>query len=71
MSDTFCAVLVIRLWESQSDNRTNEMNWVRQIDSKKIILKPTLKHLIKLQILEKNNESFYTKNAHLKVANLD
>ena len=32
ISDTFCAVLVIRLWKSQSDNRTNEMNWVRQIN---------------------------------------
>ena len=31
-----------------------------------------LKHLIKLQILQKNNDPFHTKNAYLKVVkNLD
>ena len=37
---------------------------------KRIMLKLTLKHMIKLQVLPKNNELFYAKNAQLEVSNL-
>ena len=51
-------LLAIRLCKSQNENcmlqnRANEMNWVTQTKSKKIMLKLTVKHLIKLQILQK------------------
>ena len=52
-------IMINRINEMQ--NRTNEMNWVIQTNSKKKIFKLTLKHLIKFQILQNNNEPFYPK----------
>ena len=52
-------IMINRINEMQ--NRTNEMNWVIQTNLKKKIFKLTLKHLIKFQILQNNNEPFYPK----------
>ena len=47
------------------------MELIRWIELDKQIRKIALKYLFKLQILEKNNEPFYSKNASLKVTNFD
>ena len=63
--------MFIRLRTSGSENcalknRTNEMNRVRETNSKN-----NNKTFDQVTYFTKNNEPFYAKNAHLKVANFD